>query len=337
MNASFFSELIKDKIILVTGGTGSIGSEIVRQILPYQPKVVRILSRDEAKQFNLQYELRKFENIRYLVGDIRDKERLYWAMEGVDIVFHAAALKQVPSCEYNPFETVKTNVLGTQNVIEVALDERVKRVIAISTDKAALPTNTMGASKLLSERLITAANFYKGLPHTRLCCVRFGNVLGSRCSIIPVLVKQIQEGGPVTVTSTEATRFIMSIKEAVRLVLKAGAITQGGEIFVLKMPTIRIIDLVEVLVEEIAPLSGRQVKDIQIQYIPMRRGEKIHEDLVTEEESCYVTEREDMYAVNYHNGCTKNTFCYKSSGQAVLTKDQLRHLLREEGLLCLNQ
>ena len=337
MNPHAMRELIYDKIVLVTGGTGSIGSEIVRQVLSYQPKAVRVFSRDEAKQFDLQYELKEHNNIRYMIGDVRDKSRLGWAMEGVNIVFHAAALKQVPSCEYNPFETVKTNVLGTQNVIETALDERVSRVIAVSTDKAALPTNTMGASKLLAERLIAAANFYKGLPHTRLCAVRFGNVLGSRCSIIPILVQQIQKGGPVTVTNRDATRFIMSIKDAVRLVLKAACITNGGEIFVLKMPTMRIGDLIDVMIEEYAPVFGKDPGDILVENIKLRRGEKLHEDLLTEEESLYVTEQEEMYAVNYFNGQSKHVFCYKSQQQPALSKDELRSLLREEGVLCLHQ
>lgn len=334
MHQNVLTELIRDKIVLITGGTGSIGSEIVRQILPYQPRAVRVFSRDEAKQFELHHELQSYENIRYMIGDVRDKQRLSWAMEGVNVVFHAAALKQVPSCEYNPFETVKTNVLGTQNVIETALDERVSKVIAVSTDKAALPTNTMGASKLLAERLVAAANFYKGLPHTRLCSVRFGNVLGSRCSIIPILMQQIQKGGPVTVTDPDATRFIMSIKDAVRLVLKSACITSGGEIFVLKMPSVRIGDLIAVMIEECAPLYGRDPKDIRIESIKLRRGEKVHEDLLTEEESRFVTEQEDMYAVNYYNGQSQRTFCYKSDQQPPLTKGQIRVLLKEEDLLC---
>jgi FlaA1/EpsC-like NDP-sugar epimerase len=333
MNKLEISNLLKDKTVLVTGGTGSIGSEIVRQALKFHPKAVRVFSRDEAKQFELQYELRGHDNMRYLVGDIRDKERLYWAAEGVDIIFHAAALKQVPSCEYNPFEAVKTNVVGTQNLIEVALDEKVQKVIAISTDKAALPTNTMGASKLLAERLITAANFYKGLPNTRLSCVRFGNVLGSRCSIVPLICKQVKDGGPVTVTEDQATRFIMSIQEAVNLVLKAALLTEGGEIFVLKMPTVKISDLIEVLVEESCQIYGRSYKDIEIKKMDKRRGEKVHEDLLTEEESQYTLERDDMYVVNYFNGQHKSAFRYTSLDQKPLSKKEIKSILYKENLL----
>ncbi len=335
MPENTMKEFFQGKVILVTGGTGSIGSEVVRQLLQCHPKVIRIFSRDEAKQFQLQYELGERENVRYLIGDVRDKDRLYWAMEGVDTVFHAAALKQVPSCEYNPFETVKTNVLGTQNVIDVAMDEKVSRVIAISTDKASLPTNTLGASKLLAERLVTAANFYKGLPHTRLCCVRFGNVLGSRCSLVPVIKQQVKDGGPVTVTDLNATRFVMSIREAVNLVLKAGIVSKGGEIFVLKMPTVKVKDLIEAMVEEFAPKYGRDPASIVFQKIDLRRGEKVHEDLLSEEEAPYTTELEDMFVINYFNGHTTRRFRYTSENQATLNKAQIKGILEREGLLCL--
>ena len=329
-------DFFQNKSILITGGTGSIGSEILRQLLALNPKVIRILSRDEAKQFNLAHELKHHDNIRYLVGDIRDKERLYWAIEGIDIIFHAAALKQVPSCEYNPFEAVKTNVLGTQNVIEVALDERVKQLISISTDKAALPSNTMGATKLLAERLVIGANFYKGLPHTRLSCVRFGNVLGSRCSIIPIINSQVKAGGPVTITDTGATRFVMSIREAVSLVLRAAAKTVGGEIFVLKMPVVRIVDLIEVLVEELSPLYGKKPGDIKIEKIPLRRGEKIHEDLLTEEETHYAHDYKEFFVINYANGEGGGVPVYTSAKEQCLTKQEIKDLLKREGLLCQN-
>lgn len=192
--------IFKDKKIIVTGGTGSIGSEIVRRVLQYDPEVVRILSRDESKQFELEQEIGDLENVRFLIGDVRDKDRLNRAFEDVDIVFHAAAMKHVPACEYNPFEAVKTNVVGTQNVIDAALDNGVGKVIAISTDKAASPINTMGATKLLAEKQIIDANFYKGHRKTVFSCVRFGNVMGSRGSVIPLFEKQIKNGGPVTVT-----------------------------------------------------------------------------------------------------------------------------------------
>jgi len=185
-------DLFKNKKILITGGTGSIGQEIVREVLKHEPAVVRILDIDETKQFELQQEYEDYENIRFLLGDIRDKERLYRAIEDIDIVFHTAALKHVQACEYNPFEAVKTNVIGTQNLIDVAIDEEVEKVIFTSSDKAVNPTNVMGATKLLAERLITSANYYKGARKTVFSSVRFGNVLGSRGSVIPLFKNQIE-------------------------------------------------------------------------------------------------------------------------------------------------
>lgn len=243
-------DIFNDKAILVTGGTGSIGSEIVRQILECSPRVIRVYSRDETKQLELQKEIGIKKNVRFLLGDIRDKERLQKAIEDIDFVFHVAALKHVPACEYNPFEAVKTNVLGTQNLIEVALAENVEKFISISTDKAVNPMSTMGATKLLSERLIQSASQYRGKKRTLFSCVRFGNVLASRGSIIPMLLYQIRSGNSITITDKRMTRFLMSIPQAVRLVIKSIEIAKGGEIFILKMPTVRIIDLIRVFIEE---------------------------------------------------------------------------------------
>ncbi|MCK4719883.1 SDR family NAD(P)-dependent oxidoreductase, partial [bacterium] len=186
------------KRILVTGGTGSIGSEIVEQLLEYHPSVVRIFSRNENNQYEAQRKWVKNKNLRFLLGDIRDKERLSRACEDIDIIFHVAALKHVPACEYNPFEAVLTNVIGTQNLVDVALDHEVDKVIAINTDKSVSPINTMGATKLLSEKLIIAANLYKGSHRTRFASVRFGNVIGSAGSVLPLFIQQIKNGGPVT-------------------------------------------------------------------------------------------------------------------------------------------
>jgi len=222
----------KNKKILVTGGTGSIGQEIMREILRYEPEVVRILDVDETKQFELEQEYGNRENVRFLLGDIRDKERLYRAIEDIDIVFHTAALKHVLACEYNPFEGVKTNVIGIQNLISVCIDEEVEKVIFTSSDKAVNPTNVMGATKLLAERLMTSANYYKGTRRTIFSSVRFGNVLGSRGSVIPLFKKQIEAGGPVTLTNKEMTRFIMPMRDAINLLFKATELAQGGEIFI---------------------------------------------------------------------------------------------------------
>jgi len=289
--------IFKDKKIMVTGGTGSIGSEIVRRVLQYSPEVVRILSRDESKQFEFEQEIGDLENVRFLIGDVRDKDRLKRAFEDIDIVFHAAAMKHVPACEYNPFEAVKTNVVGTQNVIDAAFDNGVEKVIGISTDKAASPINTMGATKLLAEKLIIDANFYKGHRKTVFSCVRFGNVMGSRGSVIPLFEKQIENGGPVTVTDPEMTRFMMTIPQAVDLVFKATKKAQGGEIFIFKMPVVKLGDLAQVMIENLAPRYGHKPETIQIDTIGIRNGEKMYEHLMNEEEARYAYETDDMFVV----------------------------------------
>ncbi len=279
----------RGKRILVTGGTGSIGSEIVRQLLSCNPKVVRILSRDDTKQAELQDRLGRGARIRYFIGDVRDRYRIQRAMEGVDLVFHAAAMKHVPACEYNPFEAVQTNVIGTQNVIQAALDAGVKRLVVISTDKAVNPVNTMGISKLMAERLAVTVDAWANAK-TKFCAVRFGNVLGSRGSLVPLLLGQIRKGGPVTVTDPAMTRFMMGIPDAVGLVLQAGARTQGGEVFILKMPSVRIGDFVEALMRS----EGKRVR---VKRIGLRLGEKMHEELLTEEEIPRTRDLGPMFAV----------------------------------------
>jgi UDP-N-acetylglucosamine 4,6-dehydratase len=290
-------EIFKNKNIMVTGGTGSIGSEIVRRVLKYWPKVVRILSRDETKQFELEQELGNLDNIRFLIGDIRDKDRLKRAFEEIDIVFHAAAMKHVPACEYNPFEAVQTNVIGTQNVIDAAIYAEVEKVISISTDKAASPINTMGTTKLLAEKLIIDANYYKGRRKTIFSCVRFGNVIGSRGSVIPLFEKQIHKGGPLTITDHEMTRFMMTIPQAVDLVFKATKLAVGGEIFIFKMPVVKLKDLAETMIEKFAPKYGYRKEDIPIKIIGTRKGEKMHEKLMLEEEAQFAYETDEMFVV----------------------------------------
>ena len=328
--------IFKNKKILVTGGTGSIGSEIVRRVLQYDPKVVRILSRDETKQFELQQELRDYGNVRFLIGDVRDKDRLIRAFEDIDIVFHAAAMKHVPACEFNPFEAVKTNVIGTQNVIDAALETEVEKVIAISTDKAASPINTMGATKLLAEKLIIDAKFYKGLRRTVFSCVRFGNVMGSRGSVIPLFEKQIRNGGPVTVTDQEMTRFMMTIPQAVDLVFKATKMTHGGEIFIFKMPVVKLGDLANVMIEHFAPRYRYKPEEIQINTIGIRNGEKMYEHLMNEEEARYAYETEDMFIVldkanlsdYFLEGSVKaEQKRYASDNAKILSVEEIRQLL----------
>ena len=232
--------MLNDKRILVTGGTGSFGEFFVNKIIKEYPKAtVIIYSRDEFKQFIMSQKLRDYSNrVRFFIGDVRDKDRLYRAFEGVDYVVHAAALKHVPICEYNPFEAVATNVHGTQNVIDAAREEGVEKVMLISTDKAVNPINTMGATKLLCEKLVLNAPI--GDIKTAFSCVRFGNVLNSDGSVIPIFKEQIKNGGPVTITSADMVRFFMSMPEAINLVLKATEKMMGREIFILKMPTINI-------------------------------------------------------------------------------------------------
>ena len=297
MTEAVLDNIFANKKILVTGATGSIGSELVRRLLKYDPSVIRIFSNDENAQFILEQELAKYSNLRFFVGDIREKDRLRRAMDDIDIVFHAAALKHVPLCEYNPFEAVKTNVIGTQNLLEIAIDEEVEKVITISTDKAVNPINVMGATKLLAERLTIAANQYKGSRKTVFSCVRFGNVLASRGSVIPLFKSQIEKGGPLTVTDPEMQRFVMDISKAIGLVLESARLAKGGEIFILKMPTLKIGDLAEVMVEKLAPKYGFKPSQIAIRMVGKRDGEKSYEDLMTEDEALHAYETDDMFVI----------------------------------------
>lgn len=338
-------DLFKNKIILVTGGTGSIGGEIVRQLFNYEPKVVRILSNDEASLFKLQQELniKGHLPVRYLLGDVRDKERLKTAMENVEIVFHAAALKHVPLCEYNPFEAINTNIIGTQNVIDAALYCEVEKCIFISTDKAVNPTSVMGATKMLGERIFVLANAHRS-DKTKFSVVRFGNVLNSRGSIIPVIEKQIKAGGPVTITDPDMTRFIITIEQAVNLVFEATSKSKGGEIFILKMPSLKLIDLVDVLIEELAPLYGFTTEDIGKCIIGPRVREKYHEELIPEDELNYLSEDGNLFVVIYptedpgavpqsiselntSNKNRRNIQEYSSNNVKLLGKDEIRQLL----------
>jgi FlaA1/EpsC-like NDP-sugar epimerase len=334
--------MFRNKTILVTGGTGSIGSEIVRQLLYYNPKSIRIFSRDESKQFFMQQELYEYDNIRYLIGDVRDKQRLLYATEGVDYVFHAAALKHVPACEYNPFEAVKTNVIGVQNVIEAALANEVKKVISISTDKVVNPMNTMGATKLLSEKLISAADYYKGAHKTIFSCVRFGNVMGSRGSVIPLFKEQIRSGKPITLTDRRMTRFMMSIPQAATLVLKAAEYARGGELFILKMPSLNILDLAEVLIEDYEKTYGVKFEQ-GIREIGIRPGEKLYEELMTLDESVRALCNDEMFLIpssindkakRYeYDGFVKAKYEeYSSLNSPKLNKKEILELLQREGL-----
>lgn len=330
------AEFFAAKKVLITGGTGTIGRGLVRSLLQDNAEVVRVLSRDEAKQWEMQQEYGDHPRLRFLLGDVRDKDRLRRAMEGVDLVFHTAALKHVPACEYNPFEAVKTNVLGTQNVIEAAMETGVQRVVATGSDKAIGPTNAMGATKLLAERLITAADFSKGPRPLRLACVRFGNVMGSRGSVIPLFQRQILDQGRVTVTDPKMSRYMMSVDEAVRLTKDAMELSQGGEIFVLKMPVVRIGDLAAAVIDETCRRYGKDPRTVQVEVIGLRPGEKRYEELLSVEEAQSAVELANMYVIRSAFGTAGEPYpgqrpvllrTYSSHDETPLGWDQIRQLV----------
>ncbi|MBR5954412.1 MAG: SDR family NAD(P)-dependent oxidoreductase, partial [Methanobrevibacter sp.] len=233
-----FNDYYKGKKILITGGSGSIGKKIVKELVKYDVDVIRVLDNNETDLFNLENDINS-NKVKVFVGDIKDGQRLKTVFKGIDIIFHAAAYKHVPLCEYNPLDAVKTNILGTQNVIDMAILCDVEKVILISTDKAVNPSNVMGATKFLAERLIMASSVNSDEEGTKFSCVRFGNVLNSRGSVIPIFKKQLRCGGPITLTDEDMTRFIMNIQQAARLILQAGYLSKGGEIFILKMPAFK--------------------------------------------------------------------------------------------------
>lgn len=336
----------KGKKILVTGGTGSIGSELVRRLLTFDPQSVRILSRDESKQYNLMCELEdQKDKLRFLIGDIRDYQRVSKAMEDVDIVFHAAAMKHVLFCENDPFEAVKTNVIGTQNVINAAIANNVAKVVGVSTDKATDPVSVMGCTKLLAEKIMLASYNYQGGKRTKFCFVRFGNVLNTRGSVLPHFYKQIMKGGPVTVTDTTMERFFMSKDEAVSLVLKAAGMMREREIFIFKMPVLRIVDLAKAMISLYAPQFGLDPKAVKIKVIGKKQGERIHEKLLTKDESTYALETDDMFIIVpvigwFQNAYDMNKFypkarkCkvmdYSTEGKRVLTLAQIESIIRKD-------
>jgi UDP-N-acetylglucosamine 4,6-dehydratase/5-epimerase len=278
--------MFKDRVILITGGTGSFGKACVKKLLEHNPASIRIYSRDELKQWEMAREFNHDPRLRFLIGDVRDAARLKRACEGVDYLIHAAALKHVPACEYNPMEAIKTNINGATNVIDAALDAGVKKVIALSTDKAASPVNTYGATKLVSDRLFIQSNAYRGADRpTRFSVVRYGNVMGSRGSVIPLFQKQ-REVGVLTITDPAMTRFWITLPQAVDFVLSCFEIMQGGELYVPKIPSMKMTDLAKVM----APKAKQKI-------IGIRPGEKLHESLITSEESHLVREMKDRYVV----------------------------------------
>lgn len=298
-------ETIKDKLILISGGSGAIGEKLAMTLLEnYSPRRIRIYSRDETKQFLLAKKLEAYKHkVRYFIGNIRDKERLNRAMQNVDIVIHLAALKHVGACEYNPFEAIKTNIIGLQNIIEVSIENNVEKFIFTSSDKAASPSNTMGVTKLMGEKLVTAANYYKGVTkdgitkRTVFYSVRFGNVLGSRGSLIPLVENQIKNNQPITLTHNKMTRYIMAIDTAINFIINSLAIAQGGEVFILGMNAVKIVDLIEVLIEHFAKKHNKTFESIKLNEIGMFAGEKLYEELFSIEEAERTYEIENMCVI----------------------------------------
>lgn len=329
------------KKILIIGGTGTIGQGLLARILPEAPAVVRIFSRDEHKQYLMQEEWGDREELRFLIGDVRDYDRVYKAMEDIDYVFHVAAMKHVPSCEYNPYEAVMTNIVGTHNAIRAAIARNVKKMVFTSSDKAISPTNTYGATKLTAERLVAAAEYSKGWSQTTFATVRFGNVMGSRGSVIPLFAKQIKESRKITVTDLTMSRFMMTQAQATRLTIEAMQKSKGGEIFVLKMPVVILKDLAEIVIEESCRKWQIDPATIKIEEIGLRKGEKMYEELMTHDESMTAWELPDMFLIpspyrtdlSDLEGKPAAPGSYTSHVQPPLSKEILREWIQREMLL----
>lgn len=333
-------EMLAGRNILVTGGSGTIGSRLVERLLDLDAAAIRVFGRDETKQFYQRQRHVGRPQLRFLIGDIRDRDRLARAMEGIDVVFHCAALKHVESGEYNPFEATQTNIVGTQNVIDACLTHGVRTMILTSSDKAANPTNVMGATKLVAEKLVTAATNYRGRHQTTFASVRFGNVLGSRGSALEVFASQIAAGGPVTMTDATMTRFVMSTDRAVELCLQASVVAHGGEVFVFKMPVARLGDLVAASIEAFAPIYGRDPASIGVTTMAPRPGEKAYEELMTEDESTRAVDIGEMFAVlpaiqtgqdvaaAYGHGTAAPVGPYRSDEPEVMDRATILDLLR---------
>jgi len=325
------------KKVLITGGTGSLGTALTTKLLQTNVETIRIFSRDELKQSQMQLEF-KDKRLRYLIGDVRDKERLFRALEDIDIVIHAAALKQMPVAEYNPFEAVKTNVIGSQNLIETCLDNDVETVLAVGTDKAVSPVNTYGATKLLMERLFVSANFYKGNHKTKFLCVRYGNVLGSRGSIVPIFVNQIKSGKKITITDPSMTRFTITMEQALELIFRALQNGNGGEIVIPKLNAYRVGDIKDAILDLMK-------SSIETEIISIRAGEKIHESLVGNDELRNTFERDGDYVVidkqlydleDFNKKDLVQTNLkhqYSSDKVDILSVDKLKALLTNEKLI----
>jgi Predicted nucleoside-diphosphate sugar epimerases len=335
--------VIEDSNVLLTGGAGSVGSTLAPRLLDLNPAVLRIFDNNEPGLAELK-SLLNGDRCRFLSGDVRDKDRLTRAMEDIDVVIHTAAMKHVDICEYNPFEAVKTNTLGLQNVVDTAINAGVKRVVFTSSDKAVNPANTMGTTKLLGEKLMTAGNTHSGNPDIHFASVRFGNIINSSQSVIPLFVDQIRGGGPVTLTDERMTRFFLTYDDVFDLVTQAIKKTTGGEVFVYKMPAIRIESLATAMIETLAPRFGHDPAEIDIEIIGPRPGETFHEDIMTEREAARAQENDSLYAIppemaEMQSGSEVEAFeessdiILSSKDAPKLSTDEIIDILEESGAI----
>jgi len=327
-----YSSVLDNKSILITGGTGSFGHQMIIELMQYKPKLIRIFSRDEDKQHNLKQELLEssiLDKIQFVIGDVRDYDRMYSVTKDMDIIFHAAALKQVPSVEAHPYEAVKTNIIGAYNVVTAAVARKVSKVIAVSTDKAVKPVNAMGMTKALQEKLILSDEITK--DKTTFCCVRYGNVLGSRGSVIPLWDQRLEQNKPLPITHPDMTRFMLTLSQAIDLVFYSLKNGKGGEIFVKKAPATKMVTLARAYAEL---KTGK--KNYPLEYIGIRAGEKIDEVLVSEEEMRRVSEKKDHFVIKRESLIDK-TFLKKSTklteyGSGTITSlniEELKSLMKK--------
>ncbi|MBM4285379.1 MAG: polysaccharide biosynthesis protein [Deltaproteobacteria bacterium] len=338
----------RNKVILITGAAGTVGREVVSQLLPWGPAELRLMDNNETELFFMGENYRSAGCVRAFLGDVRDADKLRLVAKGADIIFHIAAFKHVYLSEYNPLDAVQTNVLGVNNVVFAALRHHVPYVLFTSSDKAVNPTNVMGTSKLLGERIITAANIVNTNQNQVFASVRFGNVLGSRGSVLPIFLEQIRKGGPVTITDAQMTRFIMTVPEAGRLVLEACSLACGGEVFITKMAVVRIVDLARAMIELLAPRYGFDPADLPLAYVGPRPGEKLFEELMTESEVAHSLELPRLFVVlpalrafyqkiayNYYNDqdFPKAERAYNSSNEACLHLSAIKRYLVRSGVL----
>lgn len=338
--------MFKNKIIAVTGAAGTVGREIVKILIKYSPSEIRAFDNNESEIFMLGEKYSNQGILTPFLGDVRDVNKLEQVFRGADIVFHLAAHKHVILAEYNPFDSVQTNAFGVQNVIQAAFKNGVKRVLFTSSDKAVNPTSVMGTTKLLGERLVTAANISSFTSNTIFASSRFGNVLGSRGSVVPIFIEQIKKGGPVTITDKRMTRFIMSIRQAAVLVIKAALLAKGGEVFITKMPVIRIIDLAKVMIKMLAPKYGYDPGKIELKFIGAKPGEKMYEELMSHEETTRSMELQEMFVTlpafrfmyrhveHVYPGIIKEQVDkpYISELETALSSEELKRFLRESSI-----